>query len=200
MTDHRIKNNPLSSFENKQRSFSNISYMVYLYIFYNIWGHYNRFISSYPLINGFWQYSWYLGIDRDWIECKDRQLGQRPVKNILCRHTGRLFNNACRLFNNTCRLFNNACRHNSTFIAALHFSHALLNSLHVLLNSLHVLLNSLLCSFTSISFLINTIEGGKRGMVFTALNIFTLFMVSKSVLTSFNIQVKIKPFLVSLLL
>jgi hypothetical protein len=25
MTDHRIKNNPLSSFENKQRSFSNIS-------------------------------------------------------------------------------------------------------------------------------------------------------------------------------
>jgi hypothetical protein len=29
MTDHRIKNNPLSSFENKQRSFSNISYMVF---------------------------------------------------------------------------------------------------------------------------------------------------------------------------
>jgi hypothetical protein len=25
MTDHRIKNNPLSSFENKQRRFSNIS-------------------------------------------------------------------------------------------------------------------------------------------------------------------------------
>ena len=29
-----------------------------------------------------------------------------------------------RLFNNTCRLFNNTCRHNSTFIAALHFSHS----------------------------------------------------------------------------
>jgi hypothetical protein len=29
MTDHRIKNNPSSSFENKQRSFSNISYMVF---------------------------------------------------------------------------------------------------------------------------------------------------------------------------
>jgi hypothetical protein len=29
MTDNRIKNNPLSSFENKQRSFSNISYMVF---------------------------------------------------------------------------------------------------------------------------------------------------------------------------
>jgi hypothetical protein len=29
MTDHRIKNNPLSSFENKQRSVSNISYMVF---------------------------------------------------------------------------------------------------------------------------------------------------------------------------
>jgi hypothetical protein len=27
MAGHRIKNNPLSSFENKQRSFSNISYM-----------------------------------------------------------------------------------------------------------------------------------------------------------------------------
>jgi hypothetical protein len=118
MTDQRIKNNPLSSFENKQRSFSNISYMVFftyftnrrfhsfeaatyrrvpalieipvsrnpfkalsihvnhnecvflrtsscrvscyqivlsgiLYIFYNIWGHYNRFLSSCPLINGF---------------------------------------------------------------------------------------------------------------------------------------------------
>jgi hypothetical protein len=26
MTDHRIKKNPLSSFENKQRNFSNISY------------------------------------------------------------------------------------------------------------------------------------------------------------------------------
>ena len=32
MTDHRIKNNPLSSFENKQRSFSNISYMVFFTI------------------------------------------------------------------------------------------------------------------------------------------------------------------------
>jgi hypothetical protein len=30
MTDHCIKNNPLSSFENKQRSFSNISYMLYI--------------------------------------------------------------------------------------------------------------------------------------------------------------------------
>ena len=29
MTDHRIKHNPLSSFENKQRSFSDISYMVF---------------------------------------------------------------------------------------------------------------------------------------------------------------------------
>jgi hypothetical protein len=33
MTDHRIKNNPLSSFENKQRSFSNISYMVFFTYF-----------------------------------------------------------------------------------------------------------------------------------------------------------------------
>jgi hypothetical protein len=29
MTNHCIKNNPLSSFENKQRNFSNISYMVF---------------------------------------------------------------------------------------------------------------------------------------------------------------------------
>ena len=33
MTDQRIKNNPLSSFENKQRSFSNISYMVFFTYF-----------------------------------------------------------------------------------------------------------------------------------------------------------------------
>ena len=37
MTDHRIKNNPLSSFENKQRNFSNISYMV-LFTYYTIYG------------------------------------------------------------------------------------------------------------------------------------------------------------------
>jgi hypothetical protein len=35
---------------------------------------YNRFISSYPLINGFCQDSWHIGVDRDWRECKDRQL------------------------------------------------------------------------------------------------------------------------------
>ena len=68
MTDDRIKNNPLSSFENKQRSFSNISYMVFFTC------HYSRFISSYPLINGFCQDSWHIGVDRDWGECKDRQL------------------------------------------------------------------------------------------------------------------------------
>jgi hypothetical protein len=33
MTDHRIKKNPLSSFENKQRSFSNISYIVFFTYF-----------------------------------------------------------------------------------------------------------------------------------------------------------------------
>jgi hypothetical protein len=33
MTDHSIKNNSLSSFENKQRSFSNISYMVFFTYF-----------------------------------------------------------------------------------------------------------------------------------------------------------------------
>jgi hypothetical protein len=60
MTDHRIKNNPLSSFENKQRSFSNISYMVFFAYFYNIWGHYKRFISSYHLINGSCQDSWHI--------------------------------------------------------------------------------------------------------------------------------------------
>ena len=37
MTDHRIKNNPLSSFENKQRIFSNISYMV-LFTYFTIYG------------------------------------------------------------------------------------------------------------------------------------------------------------------
>ena len=37
MTDHRIKNNPLSSFENKQRSFSNISYMVF-FAYFTIYG------------------------------------------------------------------------------------------------------------------------------------------------------------------
>ena len=37
MTDHRIKNNLLSSFENKQRSFSNISYMVF-FIYFTIYG------------------------------------------------------------------------------------------------------------------------------------------------------------------
>ena len=35
MTDRRI-NNPLSSFENKQRRFSNIKLYGILYIFYNI--------------------------------------------------------------------------------------------------------------------------------------------------------------------
>ena len=74
MTDRRIKNNPLSSFENKQRSFSNISYMVFFTYFTIYGGHYNRFISSYPLINGFCQDSWHIGIDRDWRECKDQQL------------------------------------------------------------------------------------------------------------------------------
>jgi hypothetical protein len=39
----------------------------------NIWGHYNRFISSYPLINGFCQDAWHIVVDRDWRECKDRQ-------------------------------------------------------------------------------------------------------------------------------
>jgi hypothetical protein len=33
MTDHGIKNNPLSWFENKERSFSNISYMVFFTYF-----------------------------------------------------------------------------------------------------------------------------------------------------------------------
>ena len=37
MTDHRIKNNSLSSFENKQRSFSNISYMVF-FTYFTIYG------------------------------------------------------------------------------------------------------------------------------------------------------------------
>ena len=70
MTDHRIKNNPLSSFENKQRSFSNISYMVF-FTYFTIYG---VIISSYPLINWFCQDSWHIGVDRDWRECKDRQL------------------------------------------------------------------------------------------------------------------------------
>jgi hypothetical protein len=30
--------------------------------------------SSYPLINGFCQDAWHIGVDRDWRECKDRQL------------------------------------------------------------------------------------------------------------------------------
>ena len=30
--------------------------------------------SVYPLINGFCQDSWHLGVDRDWSEGKDRQL------------------------------------------------------------------------------------------------------------------------------
>jgi hypothetical protein len=37
MTDHRIKNNPLSSVENKQRSFSNIRYMVF-FTYFTIYG------------------------------------------------------------------------------------------------------------------------------------------------------------------
>ena len=37
MTDHRMQNNPLSSFENKQRSFSNISYMVF-FTYFTIYG------------------------------------------------------------------------------------------------------------------------------------------------------------------
>ena len=37
MTDHRLKNNPLSSFENKQRSFSNISFMVF-FSYFTIYG------------------------------------------------------------------------------------------------------------------------------------------------------------------
>ena len=37
MTGHRIKNNRLSSFENKQRSFSNISYMVF-FTYFTIYG------------------------------------------------------------------------------------------------------------------------------------------------------------------
>ena len=69
MTDHRMKINAFSSFENKQRSFSNISYMVF---FTNLT--INGFISSYPLINGFCQNFWHIVVDRDWRECKDRQL------------------------------------------------------------------------------------------------------------------------------
>ena len=37
MTDHRITNNSLSSFENKQRNFSNISYMVF-FTYFTIYG------------------------------------------------------------------------------------------------------------------------------------------------------------------
>ena len=37
MTDHLIKNNTLSSFENKQRSFSNIRYMVF-FTYFTIYG------------------------------------------------------------------------------------------------------------------------------------------------------------------
>ena len=37
MTDHRIKNNLLSSFENKQKSFSNISYIVF-FTYFTIYG------------------------------------------------------------------------------------------------------------------------------------------------------------------
>jgi hypothetical protein len=37
MTDHRMKINPLSSFENKQRSFSTISYMVF-FTYFTIYG------------------------------------------------------------------------------------------------------------------------------------------------------------------
>jgi hypothetical protein len=37
MTDHRIQNNPLSSVENKQRSFSNVSYMV-CFTYFTIYG------------------------------------------------------------------------------------------------------------------------------------------------------------------
>ena len=37
MTDHRIQNNPLSSFENKQRSFSIISLMVF-FTYFTIYG------------------------------------------------------------------------------------------------------------------------------------------------------------------
>jgi hypothetical protein len=63
------KNKTLYSFENKQRSFSDISYMVF---FTNLT--INGFISSYPLINGFCQNFWHIVVDRDWRECKDRQL------------------------------------------------------------------------------------------------------------------------------
>jgi hypothetical protein len=56
MTGHRLKKNPLSSFENKQRSFLNISYMVF-FTYFTIYGD-----------------SWHIGVDRDWRECKDRQL------------------------------------------------------------------------------------------------------------------------------
>jgi hypothetical protein len=37
MIDHCIQNNPLSSFENKQRSFSNFSYMVF-FTYFTIYG------------------------------------------------------------------------------------------------------------------------------------------------------------------
>ena len=48
----------------------------------NIWGHYKRFISSYPLINGFCQDSWHIGVDRDWRECKDRQFWVEIVNSL----------------------------------------------------------------------------------------------------------------------
>ena len=73
MTDHRIENNPSSSFENKQRSFSNISYMVF-FTYFTIYGVIITGLSSYPFINRFCQDSWHIGVDRDWRECKDRQL------------------------------------------------------------------------------------------------------------------------------
>ena len=55
------------------------------------WGHYNRFISSYPLINGFCQDSWHIGVDRDWRECNDRQLWVEIVDE---REIGRQFSHS----------------------------------------------------------------------------------------------------------
>jgi hypothetical protein len=68
MTDHRIKIIPYLRLKiNKEASQILVIWYSLHILQYMI--KYNRFISSYPLINGFCQDSWHIGVDRDWREC-----------------------------------------------------------------------------------------------------------------------------------
>ena len=66
LTNHRLKIIPYLRLKINKEASQILVIWYSLHILQYTWGHYNRFISSYPLINGFCQDSWHIGVDRDW--------------------------------------------------------------------------------------------------------------------------------------